>query len=190
MLVGLRLGAKAADKNEMRYLAAAVVTLLLAGPAAAATPRFALFDLQSDLAHASRNPYGDVAVQPLSRLEGKGTLVRCATWCRFGSGWLAFAQPPRLSAADVAGATVRYTRRQGWTVRLSLRAAAQGRWTAFSRNVLAQAKLHGVPDVLVVVAGGEVAASPLATQVTSSKGVVTLTGFTQASAKALQKAVS
>jgi hypothetical protein len=172
----------------MRLLAVAFAALALVGPAAAAAPRFALFDLQSDLAHVSRNPYGDVAVKPLAALRGKGALVRCATWCRFGDGWLAFSQEPRLTAGDVAAASVRYTKRQGWTVRVSLRSSARTRWSTFARNVTSQARLKGVPDVLVVVAGGQVAASPLATQVSSSPGgVVTLTGFSQASAKALAK---
>ena len=169
----------------MRVAAAVVALLLNAAPAAAAAPQFSLWDLQSDLAHASRNTYGDVQVKPLAALRGRGSLVRCGTWCRFGDGWLAFAQPPRLSSADVAGATVRYARRQGWTVRLALRASARARWTAFVRNAAAQAKLHGVPDVLVVAAGDQVAAAPLVTQVSSSRGVVTLTGFSAASAKTL-----
>src|SRR4051794_31890582 len=177
-----------ADMSVMRVAAVVVALLLNSAPAAVAAPRFALWDLQSDLAHASRNPYGDVAVKPLAAVRGKGTLVRCATWCRFGDGWLAFSQEPRLSAADVAGATVRYTRRQGWTVRLALRSSARTRWSAFARNVTSQAKLRGVPDVLVVVAGGQIAASPLATQVSSSSaGVVTLTGFSRASARTLAK---
>src|ERR671923_21921 len=114
-----------ADTSVMRCLAAAVVALLLtAAPAAAAAPRFALWDLQSDLANASRNEYGDVAVKQAAALQGKGTLVRCGTWCRFGSGWLAFSKPARLSTADVSSASVRYTKHQGWTVQLSLRASS------------------------------------------------------------------
>jgi hypothetical protein len=177
--------------SVMRIAAAAVALLLTAAPAAAAAPRFALWDLQSDLSRASRNEYGDVAVKPaaaLSHVRG-ATLVRCATWCRFGRGWLAFAAPTHLSAADVSAASVRYTRRQGWTVRLSLRPAARARWAGFSGNLLHQAKLHGVPDVLVVVAAGQVAASPLATQVSSSGGVVTLTGFSRASARQVAKSL-
>jgi hypothetical protein len=103
--------------------------------AVAAVPRFALWDLQSDLANASRNEYGDVAVKPLAAVRGHGTVVRCATSCRFGSGWLAFAKPSRLRAGDVGSASVRYTRRLGWTVRVALRPAAQARWTAFARNL-------------------------------------------------------
>lgn len=176
----------------MRYLAAVVGALLLnAAPATAAVPRFALWDLQSDLAHASRNAFGDVAVKPLAAVRGRGTLVRCATWCRFGDGWLAFAKPSRLAPADVASASMRYTRSQGWTVRLTLRPAARAGWVALSRSLSDEAKLKGVPDVLVVVAAGQVAASPLATQVTFSPraGVVTLTGFSRASARQVAKSL-
>lgn len=174
--------------SVMRVAAVVVALLLISAPAAAAAPRFALWDLQSDLAHVSRNPYGDVAVKPLAAVRGKGVLVRCGTWCRFGDGWLAFSQEPRLATRDIAGATVRYSKRQGWTVRLSLRSSSRTRWSTFARNATSQATLKGVPDVLVVVAGGQVAASPLATQVSSSPGgVVTLTGFSQASATALAK---
>src|SRR3954453_9304271 len=139
-----------ADMSVMRVAAVVVVLLLISAPAAVAAPRFALWDLQSDLAHASRNPYGDVAVKPLAALRGKGTVVRCATWCRFGDGWLAFSQRPRLSAADGTRATGRYAEGQGWTVRISLRPSARTHWSAFARNVTSQAKLRGVPDVLVV----------------------------------------
>ena len=61
---------------------------------------------------------------------------------------------------------------------------------AFARSLRARARLRGVPDVLVVVAGGEIAASPLSTQVpTGSQGVVTLTGFTRASARHVAKSL-
>ena len=176
----------------MRRLVPLVAVLALALPttAGAATPRFGLWDLQTDLSHASRNTYGDVAVRPLHALAGKGTLARCAAWCRFGRGWLAFSAGPRLSAADVSRATSAYSKRKGWFVELTLRPAAVPRWRAFARNVAQGAKLRGVPDVLVVVAGDQVAATPLATQVTSSGSVVTLTGFSRASAKALQNALN
>jgi hypothetical protein len=178
--------------SVMRYLAAAVVAVLLnAAPAAAAVPRFALWDLQSDLAQQSRNEYGDVAVKParaLAHVRG-ATVVRCGTWCRFGSGYLAFSKPAHLTAGDVAGASVRYTKKLGWTVRLSLHPAARARWSRFSHNVLAQAKLHGVPDVLVVVAGGQIAAAPLATQVQTAQSAVTLTGFSRASARQVAKSL-
>lgn len=163
----------------------AVVALAVPAAASAATPRFALYDLQSDLAHASRNGFGDVEVKPRTALAGKGTLVRCGTWCRFGAGWLAFRGGARLAAGDVSAAAVRYTKHKGWTVRLTLSPGAAAKWTRLAATLKAGAKLRGVPDVLVVVAGGEVAAAPYATQVTAAGGVLTLTGFSRASAKAL-----
>src|SRR3954451_316735 len=181
-----------ADMSVMRYLAVVVVAMLLtAAPAAAAVPHFGLWNLQTDLANASRNEYGDVTVKPaaaLARVRG-AELVRCGTSCRFGSGWLAFSKPSHLRAGDVSAAAARYTRKLGWTVRLTLRPAAAVRWTAFSRNLHAQAKLHGVPDVLVVVTAGAIAAAPFSTQVQSSKGVVTPTGFSQASARQVAKSL-
>ena len=171
----------------MRLFVAFFLFLSLAGPAAAAGPRFALFDLQTDLSHASRNPYGDVQVRPLAKVAGTGTVVRCGSSCRFGSGWLAFHAAPHLSAADVSAATARYSKRLGWSVALALRPRAAARWSLFAKHVAAGTKLRGVPDVLIVVAGGEVAASPFATQVSSAHGTVTLTGFSRASATALAK---
>src|SRR6059058_5423413 len=105
----------------MRYLAIILTALALAPSAAAATPSFTLWDLQTDLAHASRNAFGDVQVKPRAAVAPHGIPVRCAAWCRFGSGWLAFRADPHLKSADVAAAAVRYTRRLGWTVQLTLR---------------------------------------------------------------------
>src|SRR3954451_19647015 len=96
-----------AAMSDEELCAVILSALALAAPAAAATPRFALFDLQSDLAHVSRNAFGDVDVKPAAVLRGHGTLVRCAAWCRFGDGWLAFARPAHLIPADVATASVR-----------------------------------------------------------------------------------
>jgi hypothetical protein len=173
----------------LRRLCVVLLVLVFAAPAAASTPRFALYDLQSDLAHASRNVFGDVQVKPRAGLTGKGTLVRCGTWCRFGPGWLAFKTAARLKPADVSAPVVRYAKRKGWTVQLTLSRAAAAKWTRLARNLRADAKLQGVPSVLVVVAGGEVAAAPYATQVSASGGVLTLTGFSRASAKALEIAL-
>jgi hypothetical protein len=171
----------------MKRLCVVLLVLAFAAPAAAsaATPRFALYDLQADLAHASRNVYGDVQVKPRAALGGKGTLVRCGSWCRFGSGWLAFKTAPRLAPGDVSAPAVRYSAHKGWTVRLTLSRAAAAKWTRLARNLKSGAELAGVPSVLVVVAGGQVAASPYSTQVSASGGVLTLTGFSRASAKAL-----
>ena len=176
-----------ADKTDsMQRLALLLFLCAVVVPtASAATPRFALYDLQSDLAHASRNTYGDVQVKPRAALAGKGTLVQCGTSCRFGAGWLAFKDESRLRAADVSAAAVRYTKHKGWTVRLTLTRPALSRWTRLAQTLRAGAKLRGVPDVLVVVADGEVAAAPYATQVSASGGVLTLTGFSRASARAL-----
>jgi hypothetical protein len=177
--------------TEMRRLCVVLLVFAFAAPAASAasTPRFALYVLQTDLAHASHNTYGDVAVKPRAALAGKGTLVRCATWCRFGAGWLAFKPGARLAPADVSAAAVRYTKHKGWTVRLTLTRSAASKWTRLARTLKAGAKLRGVPDVLVVVAGGQVAAAPFSTQVAAAGGVLTLTGFSRASAKALQIAL-
>jgi SecDF, P1 head subdomain len=159
--------------------------VLAASLAAATAPIFGLWNLQTDLSHASRNTYGDIAVKPRAVVAGKGTLVRCGTWCRFGSGWLAFAKPARLATADVADASARFSRRDGWVVQLTLRPAAQARWASFSRSVNAQARRNGVPAVLVVAVDGQIAAAPFSSQVAAKGGVVTLTGFAEAGAKKL-----
>jgi len=171
----------------MRRLCVVLLICFVGAPAAAsaASPRFALYDLQSDLSHASRNVYGDVEVKPRADLTGKGTVVRCAAWCRFGSGWLAFASAARLDPADVSAPVVRYNKHKGWTVRLTLGHAAAVKWTRLAANLEADTKINGVPSVLVVVAAGQVAAAPYSTQVSATGGVLTLTGFSRASAKAL-----
>jgi hypothetical protein len=171
----------------MRRLVLLLCLAALAVPAAAgaAAPGFGLWDLQTDLSHVSRNVYGDVDVKPLHALAGKGTAVHCAAWCRFGSGWLAFSKRSRLAATDVASAKFAYSKHKGWFVQLTLRPSAVTRWRAFVRNVSLGAKQRGVPDVIVVAAGGQIAAAPLSTQITSSGSVVTVPGFSRASAKAL-----
>lgn len=173
----------------MRLLTAFLCALVLAAPAAAAGPRFGLFDLQSDLAAASHDTYGDVAAKPRAAVVGHGLLAHCGSSCRFGSGWLAFSVQPALTAADVTAARAQFSKRLGWTVALSLRPAAQARWAAFARRVAAAGRHRGVPDVLVVVARGEIAAAPLATEVAATHGGVTLTGFSRASAKLLASAL-
>jgi hypothetical protein len=169
----------------MRILAISLAALALAGPAAASTPSFGVFDLQTDLAAASHNAYGDVAAKPRAAVTGHGTVVRCGSWCRFGKGWLAFAVKPALSRGDVSSARVRYSKHMGWTVVVSLHPAAQTRWAAFAKRVAFAGKHRGVPDVLIVVTRGEIAAAPLSTEVTAARGSVTLSGFSRASAKAL-----
>jgi hypothetical protein len=173
----------------MRLLAITLAALALAGPAAAATPRFAVYDLQHDLAAASKNDFGDVAVKPRAQLAGKGTLVRCGTWCRFGAGWLAFRSRTVLAPGDASSAKTRWSKKAGWTVHVTLSAAGRRSWTAYGRAAKSADRKNGVPDVLVVVAGGQVAAAPLTTQVHATSGVLVLTGFSRASAKALAAAL-
>ena len=173
----------------MRILAVSLAALALAGPAAASTPPFGVFDLQSDLAAASHNAYGDVAAKPRAAVTGRGTVVHCGAWCRFGKGWLAFAVKPALAGGDVSSARVRYSKQMGWTVIVSLHPAAQARWAAFAKRVAFAGRHRGVPDVLIVVTRGENAAAPLSTEVTAAHGDVTLAGFSRASARALVSAL-
>ena len=171
----------------MRTFVVLLTVLAFAAPAAAATPRFALFDLESDLAPISRNPFGDIQVKPRVAIDGQGTLVRCATRCRFGNGWLAFRADPHLRIGDVTAATSGYSRKKGWTVQLTLRPAAVGRWTAFAKQMAADAKKRGVPDVLVVVAGGQISGALYSTQISAAHGQLTLAGLSRASATAVVK---
>lgn len=173
---------------EMRILGVVLAALALAGPASAAAPRLAVWDLQSDLAHASRNDFGDVAVKPRAAVAGKGTLVRCGAWCRFGSGWLAFGTAPRLATPDLHGVRVVYEKRLGWTVRAALSRPAAARWAHFARLTAERSRRRGVPDVLVVAARGVVVAAPLSSTVHARDGVLVLTGFSRSSAKALAAA--
>jgi hypothetical protein len=169
-----------ADTTDMRVLASTLAALAL-------SPPFAVWDLQGDLAKVSHNGYGDVAVKPLSAVTGHGSLVRCGAWCRFGDGWLAFTARPALRPADVSRARIHFDKKNGWTVELRLTHRAWSRWQTFASRLAASGKRRGVPDVLVVTAAGEVAASPIASQVYASKGSVTVTGFTRASAAAVAK---
>lgn len=173
----------------MRLIVVTFAALSLAGPAVAATPPFGVFDLQSDLAASSHNGFGDVAVKPRAAVEGHGFLAHCGSSCRFGSGWLAFAVKPALTRRDVTAARVHFSKRAGWTVALSLRPAARARWASFARRVAVAGRRRGVPDVLVVVARGEIAAAPLSTEVTAAHGGVTLSGFSRASARLLASAL-
>jgi hypothetical protein len=161
----------------VRFLATSLATLALAPP-------FGIWDLQRDLSPASRNDYGDVAARPRAELRS-GTLLRCAAWCRLGDGWIAFDRPPALAASDVARATTAFSRRWGWTVRLELTPAGRRRWEAFVELV----RRRRVPDVLVVAARGEIAAVPFASRVSGLHANVTLTGFSRASARAVERAL-
>ena len=174
--------ARPADIRCMRLLASSLAALAL-------SPPFAVWDLQADLAKVSHNAFGDVAVRPHAAVAGHGSVVRCGAWCRFGDGWLAFAARPALGRADVSRATPRLDRGKGWTVELRLTRAGWARWQTFSRRAERRGARRGVPDVLIVTTSGQVAATPIASQVSAARGSVTLTGFTRASARAVARAV-
>ncbi len=126
----------------MRLIALLSLVLVFAAPAAAAGPRFGLFDL-NDLGRASHNEYGDVKVsQRVTAL--RGTVVHCGTGCRFGRGWLAFAKGPSLTAGDVVSAKA-HAGRIGWSVDVGLNARGQARWTAFSKSAAQRAKVDRLP---------------------------------------------
>jgi hypothetical protein len=163
----------------MRIAALLLVALAFAAPAAAAGPRFAVFDLR-DLAQASHNVFGDVKV---AKRPGalRGTVVRCAAGCRFGSGWLAFAKAPSLEAADVASAKP-VPGRYGWSVDLTLTAPGRARWSPFAKAAAARERRDGVPDVLAVVVGGSILALPYASDTRYEGGTLRVSGFARAGA--------
>jgi hypothetical protein len=163
----------------MRLVALLLLALVLAAPAAAAGPHFGLFDL-NDLARASQNAFGDVKVSKRTTAL-RGTVVRCGTDCRFGTGWLAFAKGPSLATGDVVSAKA-HSGRIGWSVDLGLSARGQARWTAFSKVARQRAKSSGVPDVLAVVVNGEILALPYASAVHYKNGTLELVGFYRAAA--------
>src|SRR6185312_11595857 len=163
----------------MRLVALLLVTLTFAAPAAAAGPRFGIFDLH-DLAPASHNLYGDVKVARSSAAL-HGFVVHCGSECRFGPGWLAFARAPGLDAGDVASAKAR-AGRFGWSVQLVLTTRGRAHWTAFAKLDAARLRSQGVPDVLAVVAGGSIVALPYANGVRYQRGTLDLAGFSRAGA--------
>src|SRR5258705_12506092 len=147
-----------------RLLPAAVLgALVLAGGAFAGTPRFALFDVHTDLAHASHNVFGDVKIwkrqTALARRAKGATLVRCGGDCTFGAGWLAFSDGPTLSAGDVKSAKA-YRTKVGWSVVAVLTPRGLSHWQAFSRRAALSSKTRGVPDALAVVLEGSVVPHP------------------------------
>jgi hypothetical protein len=179
----------ATDTSSMRLSlllpAAALAALALAGGASAGTPRFALFDVHTDLAAASHNTFGDVKVWKrqtalTSRAHG-AAIVRCGGDCTFGSGWLAFSRKPVLSAGDVVSATARRTH-TGWNVVLGLSARGKASLARFRRNASRSDRTRGVPDALVLVLDGTIVAQPLANQIDSGKTTVALPGFSHANA--------
>jgi len=163
----------------MRLVSLLLLALVFAAPAAAAGPRFGLFDL-SDLSRTSHNEFGDVRVSQRTTAL-RGTVVHCGTGCRFGSGWLAFAKAPSLNAGDVVSAKA-HAGGIGWSVDLGLTARGLVRWTAFSKVAARRARSSGFPDVLVVVVNGDILAAPYANDVRHKNGTLELVGFSRANA--------
>jgi hypothetical protein len=177
----------------MRILAVLAVALSLAGPAAAAVPRFGVFDLDTDLARASLNTYGDVRVASrqaaLARRAPGATIVRCGRDCRLGAGWLAFAKGPNLGAGDVAAAAARRVGGTLWKLRVTLTGRGSARWAAFSRRAAARARARGLPDVFAVVVQGSVVATPFASDARHTAGTLELRGFSRAAAEQAARAL-
>ena len=170
-------------------LAICAGALFLAGGATAATPRFALFDVHHDLAHASHNVYGDVKIWKrrtalASRAEG-ATLVHCGSDCTFGAGWLAFSTAPGLSAGSVSTARTHRTK-VGWSVVLTLTPHGRASWAAFDKRASHSSATRGVPDALVLVLDGDVVAQPLANQVSDGQ-TLEIPGLSRANALRVAK---
>jgi hypothetical protein len=177
-----------------RLLPATILgALVLAGGASAGTPRFALFDIDTDLAGPSHNTYGDVKVwKRQAALAGRtrgAALVRCASDCTFGPGWLAFSRAPALSAGDVVAAKARRSK-QGWGVVLTLSPRGWASWKGFSRRAWLSGNTHGVPDALVLVLNGTIVAQPLANHLRQGKTTVEVPGLTRANALRVAKLLS
>lgn len=169
-----------------RLLPAAVLgALVLAGGASAGTPRFALFDVHSDLAAVSHNTFGDVKVwkrqAALERRAHGATLVRCGSDCSFGAGWLAFSRPPALSAGDVVTAKAQRAH-YGWGLVLTLTVRGKASLAQFHRRASLSGTTRGVPDALVLVLDGTIVAQPLASQLTPGKATLEIPGFSRANA--------
>ncbi len=154
------------------------------GSASAATPRFAVFDVRTDLAAPSHNVYGDVKVwkvrAALARRAAGATLVRCGPDCTFGSGWLAFSRSPGLGPTGISAAKARRTK-FGWAVVLTLTPRGADGWRRFSRQAVLSGKTRGVPDPLVLVLDGTIVAQPLANQVAGTAALV-VPGLSRANA--------
>ena len=170
--------------------AACLGALALVSGASAATPRFALYDVHTDLAAASHNDFGDVKVWTdrsglAARVDG-ATLVRCGRDCTYGAGWLAFAHGPALSAGDVASAKARHAH-GAWSVVLTLTARGQTRFAAFDKKATARGARRGVADALALVVDGEIVAQPLENQLKRGKTTLELPGFRRAQALAVAK---
>jgi hypothetical protein len=172
---------------------AVLAALALAGGASAGTPRFALFNVHSDLAGASHNSFGDVKVwkreSALERRVHGATLVHCGGDCTFGAGWVAFSRKPALSAGDVVSAKTHRTK-SGWSVVLGLSLHGTAAVEAFQRQAAMSAKTRGVPDALVLVLDGTIVAQPLADQIRPAKATVEIPGFSRANALRAAKLLS
>jgi hypothetical protein len=172
-------------RRSLLLSAAALAALALAGGASAGTPRFALFDVHSDLAAASHNSFGDVKVwkreSALERRAQGAALVRCGGDCSFGAGWLAFSQKPALSAGDVVSAKTHRTK-SGWSVVLGLSAHGKAGLARFQRRAALSGKTRGVPDALVLVLDGTIVAQPLASQIHPGRATVEIPGFSRGNA--------
>jgi hypothetical protein len=161
--------------RRLLVIAATCAAVLAAGgppsASAAGTPRFAVWDLQRDLAKASHSVYGDVKPwrkrEALAARAPGATLVRCSVACGFGDGWFAFSRPSALRAADLVHGSPRAGRLTGkvWAVTLRLTAGGASRWRALGTHAAQQLRRRGVPDVLVFAANGVVVAAPFATAV-------------------------
>ena len=166
-------------------LAALVAALTLIGGASAGTPRFALFDVHSDLATASHNAFGDVKVwQRQSALASRAhgaTIVRCGGDCTFGPGWLAFSRPPAISAGDILTAKAQRSKR-GWVVVVTLTSHGRTSLARFHRQASLSSTSRGVPDALVLVLDGTIVAQPFASQIVPGKQTLELPGFSRANA--------
>jgi hypothetical protein len=174
-----------------RLLPAALLgALALAGGASAAAPRFALFDVHTDLASASHNTFGDVKVWKrqaalASRTRG-ATLVHCGNACTYGSGWLAFTGTPSLSAADIVSAKA-YRTKTGWSVVVILTPRGMTRWKAFDHKAALSGSTRGVPDPLALVLDGDVVAQPLNDQLRHGKTSVEIPGLSRTNARRAAK---
>jgi hypothetical protein len=166
-------------------LVAALGALVLAGGASAAAPRFALFDVHTDLAHASHNTFGDVKVwKRQAALESRArgaTIVHCGSACTFGAGWLAFSAAPALSARDVVSAKA-YRTTVGWSIVAILTPRGVSRWKSFSHRAALSGATRGVPDALVIVLDGDIVAQPLTDQLRRGKTSVEIPGLSRANA--------
>jgi preprotein translocase subunit SecD len=176
--------------SSLVLVAAVLAALALAAGASAAAPRFALFDVQQDLAHASHNTFGDVKVwKRQAALESRAAgsaIVRCGNSCTYGAGWLAFSASPALSTRDVTGAKAHRTK-IGWSVVVTLTPRGVSRLEAFSRRAALSGSNRGVPDALAVVLAGEVVAQPLMDQLRRGKTSVELPGLSRANARRAAK---